>query len=85
MAAGAGAAVSTTAVGYLAQILGYAIGFYAIAAVGLTGLGILWLLMPETGERLDQGPSAPPTRPLFAIDGDRHKHEKEKDSPTGPR
>ncbi len=48
MIAGLGATVSTTAIGFLAQSLGFMAGFFALAAIGLLGLVLLWRLLPET-------------------------------------
>jgi MFS family permease len=47
-AAGIGASLSTTGSGYLAQLFGYAVGFAALAAIGLVGLAGLYWLLPET-------------------------------------
>jgi MFS family permease len=48
MLSGIGATISTTAVGFVAQGLGFVVGFLALAAVGLLGLGLLLWLLPET-------------------------------------
>ena len=48
MISGIGATISTTAIGFLAQSLGFTWGFLALAAVAAVGLAIVWLLMPET-------------------------------------
>lgn len=48
VASGIGASLSTTASGYLAQMLGYTIGLYGLAGVGLAGVGLVWWQMPET-------------------------------------
>jgi MFS family permease len=48
MIAGIGATVSTTAIGMLAQHLGFTAGFIGLALVAAIGLGAVWLLMPET-------------------------------------
>jgi len=48
MIAGIGATVSTTAMGMLAQHLGFTAGFIGLALVAAIGLGAVWLLMPET-------------------------------------
>ncbi|MGA2998932.1 MFS transporter [Bradyrhizobium sp.] len=45
---GIGASLSTTLSGLLAERLGRAAGFLGIAAVALTAVLLLWLLMPET-------------------------------------
>jgi len=50
-ATGIGAAISTGATGYIAQLFGYTIGFLALLVVALLGLGILYWLLPETGEK----------------------------------
>jgi MFS family permease len=46
--AGVGAAFSTTASGLVAESLGSAAGFAAIAGVALIALVILWAFLPET-------------------------------------
>ncbi len=48
IASGIGASLSTTASGYLVQMLGYTVGLYGLAAVGLAGVGLVWWQMPET-------------------------------------
>ncbi len=48
MIAGVGATVSTTAIGMLAQSLGFTAGFIGLAIVAGLGLAAVWLLMPET-------------------------------------
>ncbi|MBN9560131.1 MAG: MFS transporter [Alphaproteobacteria bacterium] len=48
MIAGIGATVSTTAMGMLAQSLGFTVGFLGLALVAGIGLAAVWLLMPET-------------------------------------
>ncbi len=48
MVAGIGATISTTAVGFLAQEMGYTIGFAALALVSLVGVAVVWWFMPET-------------------------------------
>lgn len=48
MIAGIGATVSTTAMGMLAQSLGFTVGFLGLALVAGLGLAAVWLLMPET-------------------------------------
>lgn len=45
---GIGATVSTTAVGFLAQSLGFRAAFIALAAVAAAGLATVWLKVPET-------------------------------------
>lgn len=50
MISGIGATISTTAIGYLAQILGFTAGFGALAIVAVLGLGAVWWFMPETVE-----------------------------------
>jgi len=50
VASGIGAAVSTTASGYLVQTLGFTAGFFGLAGTGLAGLAFLWWFMPETRE-----------------------------------
>ncbi len=48
MIAALGSAISTTAVGFVAQTLGFTIGFLALAAVAAAGLAMIWVWMPET-------------------------------------
>ncbi len=48
MIAGIGATISTTAVGFVAQGLGFAWGFLTLAVVAGIGLAVIWLFMPET-------------------------------------
>lgn len=48
MIAGIGATISTTAIGFLAQILGFTAGFAALAIVATLALAAVWWLMPET-------------------------------------
>ena len=48
VASGIGASVSTIASGYFVQMLGYTIGLYALAGVGLAGVGLVWWQLPET-------------------------------------
>ena len=45
---GLGATASTTAVGFLAQSLGFTAAFFALAAVAVAGLATVWLKVPET-------------------------------------
>jgi MFS family permease len=45
---GIGAALGTTASGYVAQSLGGAAGFYFIIGVALAAVAVCWALMPET-------------------------------------
>jgi predicted MFS family arabinose efflux permease len=52
---GIGAALSTAASGYLVQMLGYTVGLYGLAAVGLAGVGVVWWQMPETRHEALQG------------------------------
>ena len=54
MISGIGATISTTAVGYLAETWGNFWGFATLAVVAAGGLGLLWLLMPETAESARQ-------------------------------
>lgn len=46
-----GAAISTTAAGFVAQFLGFLVAFATLAAVALAGLGILYLFLPETADK----------------------------------
>lgn len=48
MIGGVGATISTTAIGFLAQALGFTWGFLALAAVAVIGFAVIWLFMPET-------------------------------------
>lgn len=48
MIATVGAMVSTTAIGFLAQALGFTTGFIALAAIAALGLVLGWWKMPET-------------------------------------
>ncbi len=48
MISGIGATISTSAIGYLAQSLGFTVGFGALAIVAGLGLASVWWLMPET-------------------------------------
>src|SRR5271169_4100895 len=57
---GVGAALSTTLSGLLAGSLGRAAGFLGIAAVALTAVLLLWLLMPETKPSKRNRTRAPP-------------------------
>ncbi|HET8997254.1 MAG TPA: MFS transporter [Acetobacteraceae bacterium] len=50
MIASVGATISTTAIGFLTQELGYTTGFIALAAVAALGLAAAWWWMPETVE-----------------------------------
>ena len=45
---GLGATASTTAIGFLAQSLGFTAAFFALAAVAVAGLATVWLKVPET-------------------------------------
>ena len=45
---GAGAAISTTATGYLIQGFGHSAGFLAMAVVAALATGLLWAFLPET-------------------------------------
>jgi dipeptide/tripeptide permease len=48
MIAGIGATISTSAIGLLAQKLGFTVGFAGLALVAGLGILAVWLLMPET-------------------------------------
>lgn len=48
MIAGVGATVSTTAIGFLTEQLGYTTGFIALAVVAGLGVATVWWWMPET-------------------------------------
>jgi MFS family permease len=47
-AVGIGAALSTTLAGYAFDRFGSNIAFYGLAFIAVCGLGLVWLLMPET-------------------------------------
>jgi predicted MFS family arabinose efflux permease len=47
-AMGLGAALSTGISGYVVEYLGYATGFFALAATGLIGCAVVYWLVPET-------------------------------------
>ncbi len=48
MISGIGATISTTAIGFVAQMMGFTVGFMVLAIVAAIGLGVLWAFMPET-------------------------------------
>jgi MFS family permease len=47
-AVGIGAALSTTLAGYILDHFGSSLAFWSLAAVAVCGLGLVWLLLPET-------------------------------------
>jgi predicted MFS family arabinose efflux permease len=47
-AVGIGAALSTTFAGYILDHFGSGFAFWSLAAVAICGLGLVWLLLPET-------------------------------------
>jgi MFS family permease len=49
LAGTAGAALSTTLAGLLADLAGDRVAFLGLAAAGLAGTALVWLAMPETG------------------------------------
>ena len=49
LAGTAGAVLSTTGAGLLADLAGDRVAFLALAAAGLAGTALVWLAMPETG------------------------------------
>jgi len=51
VAAGHGAALSTTMAGYMADHVGRGIAFVALAGVAAVGLALVALLLPETTPR----------------------------------
>lgn len=53
MATGVGAALSTTAVGYIAQWLGFDAGLLVLATVAAAAVGFTWLFLPETRPQMD--------------------------------
>ncbi len=48
MMSGIGAAISTSAIGFVAQTMGFEVGFLALALVALLGVGLLVWKLPET-------------------------------------
>jgi predicted MFS family arabinose efflux permease len=48
LASGLGATFSTTAAGWLADMVGAPVAFLGLASVGLAALALIWTLMPET-------------------------------------
>jgi len=50
MIASLGAAVSTTAIGFVAQMMGFVVAFLTLAAVGVASLAVVWRLLPETAD-----------------------------------
>jgi predicted MFS family arabinose efflux permease len=47
-AVGIGAALSTTLAGYMMDHFGSGVAFWSLASVAVCGLGLVWLLLPET-------------------------------------
>ena len=47
-AVGIGAALSTTLAGYMMDHFGSSVAFWSLASVAVCGLGLVWLLLPET-------------------------------------
>jgi len=47
-AVGIGAALSTTLAGYTIDHFGSSVAFWSLASVAVCGLGLVWLLLPET-------------------------------------
>ena len=47
-AVGIGAALSTTLAGYILDHFGSGLAFWSLGAVAMCGLGLVWLLLPET-------------------------------------
>jgi predicted MFS family arabinose efflux permease len=58
-ATGIGASLSTAFAGYASDRFGHSVAFMSLAAVALTGLIVIWTIMPET--RLVSVRSAKPT------------------------
>ncbi len=54
-AVGIGAALSTTLAGYMMDHFGSSLAFWCLAGVAAVGLGLVWLLLPET--RADESSS----------------------------
>ena len=50
LAAAAGATVSTTMAGWIADVAGEPVAFLGLAFAGLAGTVLVWLAMPETRE-----------------------------------
>jgi MFS family permease len=57
-AVGIGASLSTVVAGYASDQFGHGVAFMALAAAALSGLLVVWTLMPET--RLAEGPERGP-------------------------
>ena len=56
-AVGIGAALSTTLAGYVMDHFGSSLAFWSLAAVAVGGLGLVWLLLPETRPDSARGPT----------------------------
>jgi MFS family permease len=56
-AVGIGAALSTTGAGYLADRLGMTTAFWGLAAIGVVGLFLVLIAMPETRPQFKPGPA----------------------------
>jgi MFS family permease len=50
LAAAAGATLSTTLAGWLADKAGDPVAFLGLAVAGVVGTALVWLAMPETGD-----------------------------------
>jgi len=50
-----GAAVSTTVSGFAAERVGFVATFVGLGVVALLGLGVIWLLLPETAQEARRG------------------------------
>ena len=57
-AVGIGAALSTTLAGYMMDHFGSSLAFWSLAAVAVGGLGLVWLLLPETRPEFGAGADA---------------------------
>jgi MFS family permease len=56
-AVGIGAALSTTLAGYVMDHFGSSLAFWSLAAVAVGGLGLVWLLLPESRPDSARGPT----------------------------
>ena len=61
-AVGIGAALSTTLAGYVMDHFGSSLAFWSLAAVAVGGLGLVWLLLPETRPDSARAPTLSPIR-----------------------
>ncbi|MGH7056387.1 MAG: MFS transporter, partial [Acetobacteraceae bacterium] len=76
LAAGGGAALSTTMAGAVEDAFGNRAAFVALAAAGLLATLLVWLVMPESGPK-DPGPSAKaPARAPALIPPSAHEYRR---------